>query len=144
MRLIDQIKRHEGFRGMAYQDIYGNWTIGYGTKLPITEEEGELLLRHRLDNMADELRRAYPDFDDLPSEIQSVLLDMLYNLGINRLMTFNHMWEAIQRRDWAKMALEMQNSLWYRQVGSRAEELVAVVDECAKIVPNDTKKDALV
>ena len=127
--VTESIKRHEGFRGMPYKDTLGNWTIGYGTRLPISEEEAELLLRHRLGNMAAELRTKVQFFDDLPETIQTVLLDMLYNLGINRLMTFNRMWEAVEKRDWQKMAEEMKDSLWYQQVGDRSKELVRKVEE---------------
>ncbi len=127
--VIDDIKRHEGFRGMPYKDSLGFWTVGYGTKLPITEAEGELLLRHRLEKMTDRLKERVPYFDDLPEEIKGVLLDMAYNLGVDGLLRFKRMWAAIERRDWEKMALEMQNSLWYRQVGERAVELVSAVEK---------------
>ena len=45
---VPAIMEAEGFRGEPYDDTTGNPTIGYGTKLPLTEAEGELLLRHRL------------------------------------------------------------------------------------------------
>ena len=45
---VPAIKEAEGFRGEPYDDTRGNPTIGYGTKLPLTEAEGELLLRYRL------------------------------------------------------------------------------------------------
>ena len=45
---VPAIKEAEGFRGEPYDDTTGNPTIGYGTKLPLTEAEGELLLRYRL------------------------------------------------------------------------------------------------
>ena len=66
-------------------------------------------------------------FDDLPNEIQAVLLDMLYNLGVEGLLRFKKMWKAIEHRDWERMALEMQNSRWYTQVGRRAKDLISVV-----------------
>ena len=125
--IYDLIKKHEGFRGMPYEDSRGFPTIGYGTKLPIDEEEAELLLKHRLDKMTAELKKEITYFDDLPNEIQAVLLDMLYNLGVNGLLRFKRMWKAVEHRDWERMALEMQNSRWYNQVGRRAEELIAVV-----------------
>lgn len=124
---IDSIRRHEGFRGMPYDDPLGFPTIGYGTKLPIAEEEGELLLNHRLEKMAAQLKERVPYFDDLPDEIQAVLLNMTYNLGVDGLLRFKRMWSAIKRRDWRNMALEMQNSRWHRQVGIRADNLIANV-----------------
>lgn len=51
---LDLIKEFEGFRGNAYRDVVGAWTIGYGhTKtarsgMSITREQGEALLRKDL------------------------------------------------------------------------------------------------
>ena len=46
--VVDSIKIDEGFRGMPYDDSRGVPTLGFGTRLPITRAEGELLLKHRL------------------------------------------------------------------------------------------------
>ena len=113
---------------MPYADSRGFSTIGYGTKLPIDEKEAELLLLHRLEKMTAQLKERMPYFDDLPQEIRAVLLDMTYNLGVEGIFRFKRMWAAIERRDWRNMALEMQNSRWFTQVGSRADDLVARVD----------------
>ncbi len=127
MNIVEKIKKHEGFRGMPYNDTLGYPTIGYGTKLPIDEEEAELLLEKRLNDVRRELESRVDFFDNLPETIQTVLLDMAYNMGVPRLFTFRRMWEAVRDRNWGKMADEMVDSLWYRQVGRRAEELVRMV-----------------
>ncbi len=133
-KLIEQIKKAEGFSGMPYEDTLGIPTIGYGTKLPIDEEEAELLLKKRLNDTIKDLKRAYPKFEELPPTIQEVLLDMGYNMGIPRLMKFKKMWKAIDEGDWNKMADEMVDSRWYRQVGNRAKNLVQVVRDYAEWV----------
>jgi len=130
--LIEQIKEHEGFRGMPYTDTRGFPTIGYGTKLPIDEEEAELLLKKRLNDTVKDLKRNYPNFDNLPPTIQEVLLDMGYNMGVPNLMKFRKMWQAIDEGDWEKMADEMVDSRWYHQVGNRAKHLVQVVRDYAE------------
>ncbi|MCF6202025.1 MAG: glycoside hydrolase family protein [Hydrogenimonas sp.] len=125
--IVSNIKKYEGFRGMPYDDSLGFPTIGYGTKLPIDKDEAELLLKKRLNDVRRELESRVDFFYDLPEEIQAVLLDMAYNMGVPRLFTFKKMWEAVRDRDWERMADEMVDSLWYRQVGRRAEELAGVV-----------------
>ncbi len=127
MNIVEKIKKHEGFRGMPYKDSLGYPTIGYGTKLPIDEEDAELLLKKRLNDVRRELESRVDFFDNLPETIQEVLLDMAYNMGVPRLFTFRRMWQAVRDRDWERMADEMVDSLWYRQVGRRAEELVRMV-----------------
>ncbi len=133
-KLIEQIKKAEGFRGMPYEDSLGIPTIGYGTKLPIDEEEAELLLKKRLNDTIKDLKRAYPRFEELPPTIQEVLLDMGYNMGIPRLMKFKKMWKAIDEGDWERMADEMVDSRWYHQVGNRSKNLVKIVRDYAEWV----------
>ena len=122
--LINDIKRHEGFSGMPYDDNRGLPTIGYGTLLPISEFEGELLLKHRLDLIIQELYNHKPFMQELPEEAQEILLNMAYNLGVPRLMKFKKMWKALESGDFIEASKEMKDSRWYRQVGKRAEELV--------------------
>ncbi len=129
--VMELIKQNEGFRGMPYDDPLGFPTIGYGTKLPIDEEEAELLLKKRLNDVRLELESRVDFFDDLPQTIQEVLLDMAYNMGVPRLFTFKRMWQAVRDRDWERMADEMVDSLWYQQVGRRARKLVAAVSRYA-------------
>ena len=125
--IVERIKAREGWRGMPYYDTLGNKTIGYGTLLPLTKAEGEMLLRHRLGLVEKELRERLAFFDGLPETIRDVLLDMAYNMGVPRLMRFEKTLAAAERGDWETMAEEMTDSRWYRQVGRRAEELVATV-----------------
>ena len=126
--VVERIKRHEGWRAMPYYDTLGNKTIGYGTLLPLNEDEGEWLLRHRLGLVEEELRGRIDFYDRMPEKIKEVLLDMAYNMGVPRLLKFRKTLAAAERGDWATMAHEMQDSHWFRQVGRRAEELVATVE----------------
>ena len=123
MALIKGIKADEDFRGMPYDDNLGNPTIAYGTLLPLTEEEGELLLIHRLNKMRAELLKAKPFIDNLPHSIQMNIFNMLYNLGTPRLLQFEKMFCALQNRDFKEAAKEARDSLWYKQVGGRAERI---------------------
>lgn len=122
--LIESIKQHEGFKGKVYIDSEGYETIGYGTKLPITKEEAELLLRHRLNNMMQELKDNKPFFTSLDPEAQEILFEMAYNLGVSGLLKFTNMWKALEEEDYIEASKEMVNSKWYHQVGIRAKHLV--------------------
>lgn len=46
--LLENIKESEGFRGVVYKCTEGFDTIGYGTRLPLVEEEAALVLEFRL------------------------------------------------------------------------------------------------
>ncbi len=121
--LVESIKKHEGFRGMPYDDSLGIPTIGYGTKLPITEHEADLLLKSRMYQKKEELERAEPFIKELPKEKQDVLLEMSYQLGVGGLMKFRKMWKALKRFDYKEAAKEALDSRWAKQTPKRAEEL---------------------
>ena len=125
--MIEMIKKHEGFRGMPYEDSLGFPTIGYGTKLPLTKEEAELLLKHRLDKKIEELKNYEPFFIDLPQKAQEVIANMSYQMGVGGVMKFKNMWNALKNEDYKKAADEMLDSRWARQTPNRANELAEIM-----------------
>ncbi|GAB6045085.1 lysozyme [Caminibacter profundus] len=127
MSLIETIKKHEGFRGMPYKDSLGIPTIGYGTKLPITEEEAEMLLQHRLDKKILELSDREPFYLELPQKAQEVIANMAYQMGVNGVLRFKKMWKALKNGDYKKAADEMLDSRWAKQTPNRARELAEIM-----------------
>jgi lysozyme len=127
MTLFKRIKEHEGFMGMPYNDHLGNPTIGYGSLLPITEQEAELLLQHRLAKMIMELHANKPFILTLPEDKQDVLSEMAYQIGVPNLLRFVKMWEALDRRDYEKASIEMLDSKWANQTPQRAYSLAQIM-----------------
>jgi lysozyme len=124
------IRQREGFRGDPYDDAsgismkapQGNATIGYGTLLPIDEEEAELLLNHRYQKVARKCRNL-PFWGKLDVTRRCVLLDMAYNLGFGGLLKFQKMLGAIKREDWRMAGSELMDSNYGRGVtASRARQ----------------------
>jgi hypothetical protein len=52
---------------------------------------------------------------------------MTFNLGGTRFGKFNNMWKGVVSSDWEKVAVEMEDSKWFRQVGRRSVELQEMV-----------------
>lgn len=83
---IALIKKYEGFRSKAYQDVKGVWTIGYGHTLTakpgmtITEEQAECLLMRdiREAESAVNLLVMVP----LRDNQFSALVSFVFNLGV--------------------------------------------------------------
>ena len=127
--LKDQLERHEGLRLKPYRDNVGKLTIGYGRNLDdvgIAPEEAELMLDNDIDAALKQLQTV-DEFNDLDSVRQVVIVNMAFNLGFYGLMSFSKMWKAIARNDHAEASRQMLNSLWARQVGSRADELARIM-----------------
>ena len=129
--VVSVLKVDEGFRGRPYQDTTGHQTIGYGTLLPITPREAAMLLKSRLNagiaELEKHLRSLGLDPVSMPSGVCRALANMVYELGMERLLTFKRMWACIARGDWAGAALEVERSRYDRQVHGRAERNAAMM-----------------
>ena len=122
-RIVEEIKKSEGFMGNSYEDSLGIPTIGYGTKLPLTEAEAETILAIRLNQKISHLLDAKPIVLRLPQDKQEVLFEMAYQLGVNGLLNFKMMWLALESFDYKVAAAEMLDSKWHTQTPNRAEKL---------------------
>ena len=63
----------------------------------------------------------------MPQEVQEVVLNMCYQLGITGVSKFRKAISALQEGEWQEAADEMLDSLWARQTSNRAEELSNIV-----------------
>ena len=138
--LRDQVKQDEGFSAVPYDDatgqplkvgdvLKGTLTIGWGTNLSegISLSVAADLLDQRLEARFAELTRGYPFVLTLAWTRQIVLGNMAYNMGIPRLAGFRRMWAALRSGDYDQAAVEMLESQWAQQVGSRATRLADVM-----------------
>lgn len=123
--------RHEGLKLKPYHCTAGKLTIGVGRNIEdmgITEDEAIYMLRNDVARFAAELASVKPIVKTLDDVRYYVLLNMAFNLGINRLLKFSKMWEAIEDQRYVDAALEMQDSRWCEQVGGRCSELAELME----------------
>lgn len=125
MNAIEQLQKHEGFRGKPYLCTAGKLTIGYGLNLDagITKEEAEVILIMRVEGVRKRLANAIPWYAYLNPPRQAVLVNMSYNLGFSGLMGFEKTLACIKAQQYEQAATEMLDSLWAAQVPGRAREL---------------------
>ena len=124
-KLMDSLRKHEGYRDKAYQDSEGIWTIGYGTNLQELRIDEELAERWLRDMVTDSYMYAerFPEYELLSGPRKAVFIEMIYNMGPSRVAGFKNMLRAIRDGDWEEAAMEMLDSKWARQVGRRARRL---------------------
>ena len=126
---IDRIKRHEDFREKPYPDPIHGWdvpTFGYGFTY-ITKQESEPILRNRIQTITSELKHRLSFFRQLPEDIQSVLIEMAYQLGVPGLLKFRKTLKSFALGQYSKASDEMLNSKWAEQTPKRARELAEIV-----------------
>lgn len=128
-KLCFLLKEHEGFRSKPYKDSTGHLTIGYGRNLEdvgISEEEAEYLLHNDIEKAEESLNYIF-DTSKLSENRYMAFLDMMFNLGSRKFLTFRKMIAAVRRGDFIKASEEMLDSKWAKQVGKRATELSEMV-----------------
>lgn len=120
-----------------YRDSNGNFTIGYGHYLGkdsvnahkykngISRYEANVLLNK-------DVRRIMKDYvvllqtkkaTNLTAKQQIVLFEMAFTMGVDKLSLFHQMWKHHENEE--RFYSEIRNSLWYKQVGKRAERILS-------------------
>ena len=104
-------------------DIFGiNWE-----EVPddqhITEDRCYILFQEDVQIAISGCMKIYNSWDDLPQEVQHILVNMCFQLGQRGLSNFNQMGKAIEESDWEKASVEMMDSRWAKQTPQRAERL---------------------
>ena len=125
-RIMADLQRDEGLRLKPYRDSVGKLTIGFGRNLSdngITEREAEILLDNDMAKTFADLDRALPWWRGLPPFRQRGLVNMAFNLGLPRLLTFKKMLSALQTGDGEQAAVEALDSIWAGQVKGRADRI---------------------
>lgn len=127
--ITEQLILHEGLKLKPYKDSEGFLTIGIGRNLEgkgITKEEALFLLKNDIDDALSNLK-GLDWFYQLNYARQKVIIDMTVNLGFKGLLKFERMIEAIKAKDFDRAAYEMEDSLWYHQVKTRAKRLIRMM-----------------
>lgn len=117
------IKQHEGLRLKPYKDTLGFITVGYGRcldKKPLTIAEAEHLFQNDLTDCVKECKQNFKFFDKLNPARRAVIVDMCFNLGINKLKDFKNTLKYIEQGQYTEAADNMLKSLWAQQVKDRA------------------------
>lgn len=136
-----QYRLDEGYRNEIYKDYLGHKTFGLGHLVTKDDPEfnapvGTKVSPYRINeafvcDVAESIaenKKLYPFWSELPIQAQEVLINMMFNIGRTKLSKFTEMNKAVAQQDWQVAALEGRDSLWYTQVGSRAERLMGRLD----------------
>lgn len=120
MDVVSFVKQEEGFREKPYLDTLGVPTFGIGFTY-ITEEEADVILAGRIEEIKTKLTEVYDWYDNLTEARKAVMISMVYQLGFNGLSKFKRFLAAMADGDYSTASYEMLDSLWARQTPHRAE-----------------------
>jgi lysozyme len=147
----DRVIKHEGSKPFKYLDSRQIPTVGVGFNLnredataqlkkvganpekvkagksPLTQEQITALLFTDLKQAKVNAQELVPNMQNLPTQVQGVLTEMVFNLGKRGLSEFTNFLTHIKQKNFDAASEEMLRSTWAKQVGDRAKTLAAVI-----------------
>ena len=131
-KLIESIKRHEGFRDRVYLDSENKPTCGWGhylwvgSKVPL--EACEAFFKQDIADAVASYRTILPHLRRrLNVNRARVVTEMIFNMNVQKVLQFKKMWDAIEVEDFEEASNCMLDSKWATQVGQRAVELAEIM-----------------
>ena len=110
----------------------GNQTIGYGHLVKKNEKfkKNKKYKKFFLNNVfKKDLNKAIKIYNEIfkefvfPANVTEVLIEMIFQLGKKRFLTFKKMIKALKKQDYILASKEMENSLWKKQTPKRVLKL---------------------
>lgn len=130
--LIDRLKINEGYKATVYKCSEGYDTIGYGfaiKDLNMSENVASIQLAEEVAKRHLEISKRFDWYDNMPAEVQGVIIEMCYQLGITGFSKFKRAIAHMKNKEWQLAANEMLDSLWAKQTPNRANQLAGIIAE---------------
>ena len=145
-KLLESVKRHEGYRNKVYLDTLGKRTVGVGHLCveDFWEDDKEYEESFLMEILEKDLQGAIDKAEDLINNCPSggkanisddakiLIIEMVFQLGGNGVSKFRKMWQALQQDppDYAEASVQMLDSRWAKQTPNRAQEMARHMSEC--------------
>nr|DAT62880.1 MAG TPA: lysozyme [Caudoviricetes sp.] len=140
MSLIANIKENEGFCGEIYEDTRGYKTIGYGFLVsalskdelalnggkvePMSRAVADQILALKLKKLKSKVFEAFAWLQDKPQNVQDVVIEMCYQMGIAKVQKFVTTLHYIRTGEYEKAIANGLRSLWAQQTPNRAKKVL--------------------
>ncbi len=139
-KLLESVKKHEGYRNKVYLDTLGKRTIGVGHLCveDFWEDDKEYEESFLMEILEKDLQSAIDQADDMckdlkiSSDAKILIIEMIFQLGGNGVSKFRKMWQALQQDppDYAEASVQMLDSRWAKQTPNRAQEMAGHMRDC--------------
>ena len=139
-KLLESVKKHEGFRDHVYLDSLSKRTVGYG-HLCVEDhwEDGKKYDKEYLEDILEkDLQSAIDQAHDMcqgmeiSDDAKSIICEMIFQLGGNGVSKFKNMWKALKENppNYKEAAVQMLDSRWAKQTPNRAKEMASHMEKC--------------
>jgi lysozyme len=139
-KLLESVKKHEGYRNKVYLDTLGKRTVGVGHLCVenFWEDDKEYEEDFLMDILKKDLQQAIRQADSMceglkiSEDAKIIIIEMIFQLGGTGVSKFRKMWQALQQDppDYAEASAQMLDSRWAKQTPNRAKEMARLMSEC--------------
>ena len=140
-KLIESVKKHEGFRNSVYEDTLGKRTVGFG-HLCVEDhwEDGKKYDKVYLEKiLEDDLQYAINQGEGMCKDLKVsddakfLIIEMIFQLGSAGVQKFRRMWSALEEDppNYFEAHVQMLDSRWAKQTPERATEMAEQMQKCA-------------
>ena len=139
-KLLESVKKHEGYRNKVYLDTLNKRTVGVGHLCveDFWEDGKEYEESFLMEILEKDLQSAIDQADDkckdlkISDDAKIIIIEMIFQLGGNGVSKFRKMWQALQQDppDYAEASVQMLDSRWAKQTPNRAKEMASHMAEC--------------
>lgn len=140
---LDKLKAalitEEGVRYTPYKDTAGVLTVGVGHNLstPLSPRAVDQILTDDIQVAVTALQTHAPWWAGLPDPQQRALVDLCFNMGWPTLSTFGTFLGLMAAGQYAAAALDLRDTAWYREVGTRGPRVVSLLLEGVVSTPSN-------
>ena len=140
-RLLESVKKHEGYRNKVYLDTLGKRTVGVGHLCveDFWEDDKEYeekflmtILEHDLQTAIKSAKQLIEEFgcNDIDEQAEEILIEMVFQLGKTGVSKFKNMWKALSENNYIGASYEMLDSRWAKQTPNRAKDMADLMKAC--------------
>ena len=139
-RLLESVKKHEGYRNKVYLDTLGKRTVGVGHLCveDFWEDDKEYEEKFLMEILQKDLQQAIRgarslmeehDCTDIDEIAQEIIVEMVFQLGKTGVSKFKNMWKALSELNYVGASYEMLDSRWAKQTPNRAKAMAKTMKE---------------
>tara|TARA_Y100000310_G_scaffold110717_1_gene109167 strand:+ start:530 stop:964 length:435 start_codon:yes stop_codon:yes gene_type:complete len=139
-KLIESVKKHEGFRDTVYRDTLNKRTVGYG-HLCVEDhwEDNKAYDKKYLQEILEkDLQYAINQGESMCGDLKIsddakfLIIEMIFQLGSMGVQKFRNMWKALKEDppNYFEAHVQMLDSRWAKQTPERAAEMAEKMQHC--------------
>ena len=140
-RLLESVKKHEGYRNKVYLDTLGKRTVGVGHLCvedfweDDKEYEESFLMEILQKDLQEAIRGAKELMEehgcaDIDERAEEIIIEMVFQLGRTGVKKFRNMWKALSEQNYIGASFEMLDSKWAKQTPNRAKDMAEQMKAC--------------